>query len=916
MPGSKQVKSEGLDRDAGQNGSEPEVLKPLFPVSAVPMTTPPSPSVAPSETPPERSQKWRKRLSFVMDQPSGFLGEIQPQDVSPSDVPPGMDLPVKPEDGSTALEALDALQLVRSSSWYPHTSDPGLQFSDGSSSDIAIQSRAPNNTLSHTTVTVSYMSRSHVFSSNGVSQHSPLYNIPPVSKLSLHSHCGSESHLRITDYSQEQIRETKYPPTQEERLLPQGRAGQACRAGGCEAQGYLELNGDGFVADVEKQCPPLENKPEGPSSPATLTSVTTEKGENGGAEVPLFSEKQSCMVASENTDAQNVCRDYKSPLEEPVSPSSPSLDAVEHVFVLPQASSSPSADDSHLDMAGGGAYDALSSGISDTTTGLDLRENEQPEFTVSECGLDVSENHQNHMVPHINGKDNVLEKRQRKLPVRAGRTQQLEKVVMNRNSSPANISGCSLSNQTNSACQSTLFNSTLSSPKAKRVPPLSKTESKSAVKRRASQMKTCRSGDVSTSDSELNKTEASSCSVAWDLPVLPPRTSTIQCRRKAPPQSGLQTAANRSSIRTPQSGVPAEVTMLSPSLPQSESPKKQDKSKSRRVPPASKKEVSRTPKRRRRKTKPSHPSSMFSPKEPEIKLKYVSYKEEKRDSKLDFFSPFIRVERKQSLPSLCSVINYPEEVRAQQKTSPFVSAVVPNTSCLHLGRPSIHSQHQRAFICCLCGQPANAMDLGDLHGPYYPEGLRPSSKTSTSTSGLKEEEEGFSDSDSSSFGMTASRRKSMVPHTAWSVRNQLKQNMEHRRRAGTGTNTPAAKQARLVASFSDSQDWFSPPILPLEPCEYWLHEDCSIWSAGVFLVKGRVYGLEEAVRVAHETMCSGCQHTGATLGCVFKGCPNKYHYRCALESGCVLIEDNFSMKCKKHKNKTLKAPLWSQWNGR
>lgn len=825
-----------------------------------------------------------------MDQPSGILGEIQPQDVSPSDIPPVIDLPGKPEECSTAQ---DALQSVRSSSWCPNTSDPGLQFSDSSSSDIAIQPRDQNqlnNTLSHTTVTLSYISRSHVFSSNCVSQPSPLFNIPPISKLSLHSHCGSESHLSITDYSKEQVQETKYLPTQKERLLPQGQAGQACRAGGCVTQQYLELNGDGFrkesVSDVENQCrflkdcKSLENDDpdsrllsEGQSSPVTLTSVTTEKGENGASEVPVFSEKQSCMVTSENTDVQNLCRDYRSPLEDPVSPSSTSLDGVEDVFVLPQTSSSPSADNSHLETANGGAYDALSTGISDDTTGLDSSENEQPDFTVSECRLDVSENHQNHVVPHVNGKDNVLEKRlkQRKLPVRAGRGVQLEKIVMDIKSSPSNISGCALSNQTNGASHSTIFNSTISSPKAKRVPPIYKTESKSSRKRQASQMKRSRSGDVSTSASELNKTKASICSVAWKLPlvgmaqkkpVLPLRTSTVQCRRKTPPQSGLQTAANRNSKRAPQllsqSGVSAEVTVPSLSLPQPESPKNQDNTKSREVPPASKKKVSHTPKRRRRKTKPSHTYSMFSPKEPEIKLKYVGYKEEKRDSKLDLFSPFIRVEQKQSLPSLCSVINYPEEVKVQQKlqlhtnTCGFVSAVMPSTSCLHLGRPSIHSQHQRAFICCLCGHPANAMDLGDLHGPYYPEGLRPSSKTATSTSGLKEEEEDFSDSDSSSFGMRASRRKSVAPHTPWSVRNQLKQNMEHRRRAGNGTKSPAAKRVRLVAGSSDSQDWCSPPILPLEPCEYWLHEDCSIWSAGVFLVKGRVYGLEEAVKIAHE----------------------------------------------------------------
>lgn len=44
-------------------------------------------------------------------------------------------------------------------------------------------------------------------------------------------------------------------------------------------------------------------------------------------------------------------------------------------------------------------------------------------------------------------------------------------------------------------------------------------------------------------------------------------------------------------------------------------------------------------------------------------------------------------------------------------------------------------------------------------------------------------------------------------------------------------------------------------------------------------------------------MCSACQDPGATLGCFFKGCPNKYHYRCALQSGksCSLIFISLSL---------------------
>ncbi|KAJ8246367.1 hypothetical protein GJAV_G00266940 [Gymnothorax javanicus] len=125
---------------------------------------------------------------------------------------------------------------------------------------------------------------------------------------------------------------------------------------------------------------------------------------------------------------------------------------------------------------------------------------------------------------------------------------------------------------------------------------------------------------------------------------------------------------------------------------------------------------------------------------------------------------------------------------------------------------------------------------------------------------------------------------------------------------GDCSHSPAAKRPRRESA---SENWYSPPVVPLDPGEYWVHEDCGVWSAGVFLVKGRLYGLEEAVRLAKETVCSKCHTVGATLGCLFKGCPNKYHYICAVKAGCVLDENNFSMKCTKHKNKTVRASFMS-----
>lgn len=44
------------------------------------------------------------------------------------------------------------------------------------------------------------------------------------------------------------------------------------------------------------------------------------------------------------------------------------------------------------------------------------------------------------------------------------------------------------------------------------------------------------------------------------------------------------------------------------------------------------------------------------------------------------------------------------------------------------------------------------------------------------------------------------------------------------------------------------------PVVPLDPKELWVHESCIVWTSGVFLVNGRLYGLQEALDGARETV--------------------------------------------------------------
>lgn len=261
--------------------------------------------------------------------------------------------------------------------------------------------------------------------------------------------------------------------------------------------------------------------------------------------------------------------------------------------------------------------------------------------------------------------------------------------------------------------------------------------------------------------------------------------------------------------------------------------------------------VKKSIKRRKKKTRLKHngPPSLFPDIEPELALKYAR---KKKDRKLDAFSPFVHIDQQK-----CTVVNYHEEEESAQSKiviSQNVTGFVPSTSCFHLGRLSSESKTEKYLRCCLCGRTANTMTLGDLHGPYYPATL----------------------------DTTDLRTK---------VQNGYTEN--HAEEEGEGFQNKS--------SHADGD--LLPPDVPLNLEECWIHEDCGVWSAGVFLVRGKVYGLKEAAILAQQTICSSCQQPGAIMGCFQKGCSRSFHYACAIQSGCVLNEDNFSMRCPDHKNK-------------
>lgn len=827
-----------------------------------------------------------------MERAPESLDDLQPQDLSTSSSSTVIDLTRKGEECVSSVATLNS--LVKSPGWCPNpaTCDPHLTLSESpDSSDVKLQSGDqihPDDALSHTTVTLSYVSRSHVCTTHdSLSQYSPLSGLPAISVLPLCSPPKSEALRGPNQHYSEQVEQPV--PTKHFQSPSQAQLGSEDNDPAKESH---EVKSDIISREMDepfqeennlsqKNSLGLENGDvdgwESPdvsaqTSPEPVVPAPRDGEETGGCEVVfVVSTKPDPVVIPGTTGVRNLCplnREYISPLEDPVSPSVTSQDGIEDVFDLPQASSSPSADNCYSDTMGGLVWDGSGS-ESANQLGSKLiaymgsessHRDEQPvqkQNTVTEdvCLSDDSKNKP--VNAHINGNATALQRtlNKEKLSARSGRGTRLEAIVMNINSSCYKMPGCIRTNKKPDPSRVAECDAKITSSESNGKPSLQKRTSRDKSSLLEDTVKqtvipaeegnddnsNTDSNHDSTSDSLINHSEK-------------PQNSTPP---KSPPPAVHETKQPE-QLSSSDPTVEIYTARVSPRTQSSKSPKKiKGKAAGSGVAPTATAKTTGSP-RSQRKThkgrKRSQCASMFSPKEPEIKLRYITYREEKRDLRMDSFSPFVHVERRQSSPSLCTVVNYPEEVTTdlkkgqQMPPGSFVTGAVPSTSCLQLGRATAHSQHQRSLVCCLCGQSANAMDLGDLHGPYYPEGYRPAAKRPAGVPGLKEEEED-SNSDSSSFSTIKERGR----------KRTVQQPSRHLRPAGQlwasdGTGGPAAKQALSDVDSAVSEDWYSAPLLPLEPCEYWLHEDCGIWSAGVYLVKGKVYGLEEAFRVAQETV--------------------------------------------------------------
>ncbi|KAM4697710.1 retinoic acid-induced protein 1 [Rhinophrynus dorsalis] len=300
---------------------------------------------------------------------------------------------------------------------------------------------------------------------------------------------------------------------------------------------------------------------------------------------------------------------------------------------------------------------------------------------------------------------------------------------------------------------------------------------------------------------------------------------------------------------------------------------------------------------------------IISPKEPEIKLKYVSSKPARAESRVRLFSPYIQVEKRGEFTTTCTVINTAgEESRFLKERSSVPHSVsfansgtLPFSSRMQLGPLVCKAVPSGCLVCCLCRSPANFKDLGDLCGPYYPMDCLPTKKSRPKDTVVEK-----SPKVGDGICVPGSGRTSCLDS---GEADQTKHNNLRSSARGAQRKLPScyccSKKAEVteVEKPRRHQCSKSPDPPPAEPetQEHWVHEACAVWTSGVYLVAGKLYGVHEAIQMAASGQCPRCQRPGATVGCSHKGCAQSYHYTCALEAGCLLSEENFSLRCPKHK---------------
>ena len=187
----------------------------------------------------------------------------------------------------------------------------------------------------------------------------------------------------------------------------------------------------------------------------------------------------------------------------------------------------------------------------------------------------------------------------------------------------------------------------------------------------------------------------------------------------------------------------------------------------------------------------------------------------KKHEKSLFKGPMIRVKGSKECPEKCDVLNQPfseGDLKANKTKTVVQSSIeishLPSDRSVFI--PCAESEESDNWVCVLCGKHSSYKFTGDLFGPYTldvpmeGEKLFPSVKPSVASRG--------------------SRSKSVESNSA------------------SGQSSRSGKGGQR--SSKEANPWK----------EVWVHEYCALWADGVFLIGTKIYGLQEAAKIACKTV--------------------------------------------------------------
>lgn len=203
----------------------------------------------------------------------------------------------------------------------------------------------------------------------------------------------------------------------------------------------------------------------------------------------------------------------------------------------------------------------------------------------------------------------------------------------------------------------------------------------------------------------------------------------------------------------------------------------------------------------------------------------------------------------------------------------------------------------KTWVCALCQKGSHYRSLGDLFGPYYfkeEHTVAMSSNCTLPTDNMKNIQK---DTNITNKNVVLNRKVRSKRKRSELVEEFIKTSMSKK------SKQPKKPESEVVSPEASIPSTTA-PITIHEGNEFWIHEDCALWSHGVCLNGQRIHGLEDAVKEASVMICSKCKLRGATLGCLNKGCTEQYHYICAADKGCDMDEENFSLLCPRHRKRS------------